>query len=420
MKTALNKVGFLMGCLMWVGLLAACGTSSDELTSHELAHRERSYTNELLPWYWHQIAYEDYRKMFPRNPSVASTDNALTRRLQMWSDAFYDIVAKEAPEFAEMAPRPRILVSLGPMNATVPGVPVKHLVRLEIEGRDEGQVGETAYLGSLSPDFDSRTLSILEACTAQKPCTEGKKPESVATFAEWLNSADSSCKFSVKDEHTLVTSEAKCPNLRGRQNQNFISADSILSFATGDFITVGTRLIQHAASEEEVVAVLAHEFSHYAKAHNSRLRQNDLYRYTFDDDQLLPDRPLPAPDGHGYYSKELEADEMALELLHRVGIGHKPFVSVLFKMLDYYSSIGGIPARDFNVSECKNAYEKGWKDPATGAEIKPPIGDAVRNHHGWCYRIWWIEHEMKAHEYKEEKRTIAPADWTELVNSITM
>jgi hypothetical protein len=182
-------------------------------------------------------------------------------------------------------------------------------------------------------------------------------------------------------------------------------------------------------SEDELVAVIAHELGHYYRAHVAGVRP---YNYCY---RISPEnhghRPIPDPSLDdlcgalrprinfsieeatkrqlGYYTIEQEADEIALEFLALAGIPPTAAVNAWFnlssKLNSRTTSKPAIP-----MDECLRLRQNNWLDEK-GQQIFVPVGDYRESHHSWCYRIRNLEAEIAAHKYVIQPRTIPVTNW---------
>jgi hypothetical protein len=110
--------------------------------------------------------------------------------------------------------------------------------------------------------------------------------------------------------------------------------------------------------------------------------------------------------GLGFYTTEQEADEIALELMSKIGV--PPGVAV-DKVLNMLKTFGG---DGIGWTECSMLRDHGWKD-ANGADVSVPVGDPSNAHHNLCFRAFNMTREINAHRYEPVARPSAPGgDWT--------
>ena len=101
-----------------------------------------------------------------------------------------------------------------------------------------------------------------------------------------------------------------------------------------------------------------------------------------------------ADDKHiGYYTEEQEADELALEILARLGLdvnaGVRAFLWALRESEATVGTDGSVPGV-LNAAECQKALSDGFKTFV-------PIGDYGDNHHSICFRVYNLYREIEAH-----------------------
>lgn len=108
----------------------------------------------------------------------------------------------------------------------------------------------------------------------------------------------------------------------------------------------------------------------------------------------------------GWYTAEQEADDIATEYLHYLGLnpiaGADAFLTIqqkLIKQLDDDTT-----NLSFGFNKCKQLYELDFS--ANGSDADVPVGDFIDDHHSICYRAFNIVSESAAHVYKSGKSSV--------------
>lgn len=125
----------------------------------------------------------------------------------------------------------------------------------------------------------------------------------------------------------------------------------------------------------------------------------------------------------GLYTVEQEADEIALELMTRVGYKAEDGINGWLDFLHAFEQISGraeaTETGDAGPVQCAAWLQEGFmQTDATGqrARVKMSLGSLADTHHGDCYRVYNLWRESKAHVYRSVP---APApmqpSWPELV-----
>ncbi len=103
----------------------------------------------------------------------------------------------------------------------------------------------------------------------------------------------------------------------------------------------------------------------------------------------------------GVYSKEQEADEMSVEILHEIGVDLKTavhlYLTLATKAQERFELYGidDYPHSEKLVS-CLALHENGWKTP-DGKPYFVNVGNYTDTHHSSCFRAYNLDREIKAH-----------------------
>jgi hypothetical protein len=220
---------------------------------------------------------------------------------------------------------------------------------------------------------------------------------------------------------------------------------SFVYYATSKWVTFTTAFIQKIEKEEHVVALMAHELGHYYRAHMTMPVDRVDFFYALEGD-TADGRPVPAPDyvaqtnavldklragkdsaadfepentlmstkRLGFYTVEQEADEIALELLWKIGIS--PTVGV--DMMLHWTAVDWVDPEDVPVDQCAAMRAKDFRDDK-GALISVPVGNISDPHHNFCFRVFNLTRELDEHHYTVgQPPAPPPGDWSQLFDAL--
>jgi hypothetical protein len=210
------------------------------------------------------------------------------------------------------------------------------------------------------------------------------------------------------------------------------TTSAIVTKAAPNRILLFSGLFRTLKSENELLAVLAHELAHFYRAHTAGVRRYDYcYEVTPKNHGHRP-KPDPKMDDlcgrlHprigfsveeatqrrlGVYTREQEADEITLELLALAGIPTTAAVEAWFSLSQ---ELGMSPETEpaIPMDECLQLRRRGWVD-SQGRDIFVPIGDYRDDHHSWCYRIRNIDKEIATHQYTILPRAFPKTNWKDI------
>jgi hypothetical protein len=225
-------------------------------------------------------------------------------------------------------------------------------------------------------------------------------------------------------------------------------ADAFSYYATAKHITFTSGYIMQLLDEDRVISTLAHELGHYYRSHANMPTDVVNYFYTLDDRHTQKPPPDPryieqtakaraklreggwggdwneenqlmAERNLGFYTIEQEADDIALELMSKVGVPPGVAVDKVLNMLKASdSSFGGEGEGAIRWAECAMLRESGFKD-AEGKPVSVPVGDPSNAHHNLCFRVFNMTREIAAHRYTVAERPTPPGEpWARLLTRL--
>jgi hypothetical protein len=421
------------------GALAACAepAPSGEAALTEANHTAGQPTSASHAWLWANESFEEYWRVgvFPfagGDRESLSPDHPVAMRLQFWVDRMDEALrATHGRELAN-APRPQIILQ----NTGVPGAWVAGLdVRWEVPTR---RVLTTPMPPVLDPNHRATALALkptgMLGTDSGATLPRSHESHQLDELVRFHNAAFGSCELSLEDQGRELLFGAGCtPNRRAVPERGHA-----FSFrATARHVMVSTALTRAFSSEDQMVAILAHELGHFYRSHLTM--PIDVLNYFYRLDQPAGGRPPPDPrfaaettaareklrseypsatqfetenrlmleNQLGFYTIEQEADELGLELLAQVGIPASAAVDMMLTtatLIDPAQEPGGIPA-----AECKALREAGWKDEG-GTAVTVPVGNPADAHHNTCFRVYNMTREIDAHRYALGERPTPPGD----------
>jgi hypothetical protein len=93
----------------------------------------------------------------------------------------------------------------------------------------------------------------------------------------------------------------------------------------------------------------------------------------------------------GYYTRELEADELGLEIFRRMGADPQVMIDAFLKLAEDDEAIGILPAYgEVTGKQCRRLAQDQWM-------VRPPIARFMDDHLSPCYRAFNIAAELRRH-----------------------
>jgi hypothetical protein len=402
--------------------LAACSVTGSEpdVSAQEAAHTASDVTLDTFPWIWANDTLEEMLPHAMPEEQFVPLEHPLSRRMAFWVDTLDAALRAQLPKEFSGVPSPKVILGADPFpNAFCRGIPVRWAIPARADYAEYAQPGQipTFFLMPTGAVMDLRFTGM---GTLDRPATA----ESIAQYVSAFNRDSASCKLSGRDGSIRFDVDCYTETLP------VLSATSFAFIATSRFITLSVGLLA-TLSEEEVVAVLAHELGHYYRGHNTLASDRLNYFYELGD-ASNGDVPTPAaaylaatntartkiqkaffgPVGYsrenalmkakhlGFYTSEQEADEMALELLARTGID--PAVGIRM-VLGNHAAVeklnpGAADPDAIDAATCAALAAKDFRDEA-GNEVSVPVGDLADPHHSFCFRAWNLARELRVHRY---------------------
>jgi hypothetical protein len=93
----------------------------------------------------------------------------------------------------------------------------------------------------------------------------------------------------------------------------------------------------------------------------------------------------------GYYTRELEADELGLEIFRRMGEDPQVMIDAFIKLAEDDDALGVLPAYgEVTGKQCRRLAQDQWSS-------RPPIARFMDDHLSPCYRAFNIAAELRRH-----------------------
>lgn len=415
--------------LVLVGMLAIELTNcqmvgkreSDSLVKHAVGDE----VSLIYPWMWHEMTFDEYSQLHT-GVAILSSDDKLTIRLQYWLDELYADFLKVNPDLSGVVPRPLVVVAAQTYNNAFSAVvPVRYPIPIHITDAAPAAGSENVFAAAITPLVLPTNpangkffLRKIPSCTSgEVNCVDAKKHiDDLAKYASWLNESVLPCKFSTGTA-SLTAALSDCV---GGVNPfaPATQADSLVGAATSNFILLGSAIIDLAVQEEEAVAILAHEFSHFTKSHTALMDLTKRFDYPYvENDANRLRKPVadytktPGP-GVGYYTFEQEADELMVERLARLGIDPAFGAVSMIHFLEFSERTVSTSAQTLNSQQCTAARNltPRWTD-SRGRLVKVPLGPLKDPHHSPCYRAYNMDQQIRVHAFPVKQITRPAFDW---------
>jgi len=108
----------------------------------------------------------------------------------------------------------------------------------------------------------------------------------------------------------------------------------------------------------------------------------------------------------GHYTYEQEADEISMELLASAGLDPREHVEAWLgftkALYDDPESRSSFDGDAIAFDECQKLFHDDWK--RDGQPVFIPLGAITDPHHGFCYRLFNLSREIRAHAYEPRGR----------------
>jgi hypothetical protein len=434
-----------LGLLAGLSVVACSVLSEDDAHTQEANHTEGDPTFAQHEWLWADETEEEFRKNAVENASswmgpadFLPLDHPMTVRLQYWIDRMDDVLRTQYPGKLKATPKPKLIVRISDTaNAWVSGFPVTVNMRVRVEGAlDAGPApdasSEAGADGGAAPPPVAESLmlrrnGVVETTGASTTFERSFDADQAVEFAKFFSENFARCRVTAEGEQFVFAESCASKNLRLRDGQK------LAYYTTAKYVTFTTGYIKQLMDEDRIISTLAHELGHFYRSHTNV--PTDVVNYFYPLDTPHAHKPPADPrymeqtakarqklrdgssgwndenglmreHGLGFYTTEQEADEIALELMSKIGV--PPGVAV-DKVLNMLKTFGG---DGIGWTECSMLRDHGWKD-ANGADVSVPVGDPSNAHHNLCFRAFNMTREINAHRYEPVARPSAPGgDWS--------
>lgn len=438
----------LIGC----SSLLACSALSDA-SSQEADHTAGEPTFAAHPWLWADESEDEYKRNAAatsswEEPEFLPMDHPMAQRLQFWVDRMDAALRAEFPKQLAATPQPRIIIrKTEDKNAWVSFIPVTWEIPARA-GADAGAAdvdGGDVDAAAPAPGKTVEAILLTDLGRISSLTREGfSRPFDEAKLGEltkFFNGGFEKCRLSVEGGEMVFGDDCVRRGLG--------AGDRAKKFAyntTARHITFTSAYILMLENEDRIVSTLAHELGHFYRSHANM--PSDVTNYFYAIDQKHAHKPKPAgeylaqtsktreklrsPDYYqdwaeenalmrdqnlGFYTDEQEADELALELLSKVGISGEIAMDKIFVMLKEFGTSGDDA---LGHDECSKLREAGWKG-ADGKVASVPVGDPSNAHHSLCFRAFNVAQEIEAHKYQLAERPTPPGgEWSALFDAFAV
>jgi Zn-dependent protease with chaperone function len=456
----------LAGLLVGPSLLACSAIAADTGTS-ESAHTEGDPTFAQYAWQWSDETEDEFRKNavntsgWDGEPEFVAMDHPMTQRLQYWVDQLDTALRAANPEALRATPKPHIIIRKSPEpNAWVSFMPVQWNVRtrhaggapdsdapIEVDAGGEADAsadGGAPVVAPAPPSVNDLFLLATGRVSSgdSKPFDRAHDATTLSQFIKFYNDGFAKCRLSTEGDVLVLGKECK-----RYSNVSADRAEHLAYYATSKYVTITTGYLLELLDEDRVISTIAHELGHFYRSHATMPSDAVNYFYTLDDANHAR---KPAPDPRsleqtlgvreklrgedswnldfseenklmveknlGFYTDEQEADEIALELMAKVGVPGGVMIDKLLvvqKANDGYTDTGVL-----KWAECAALRERGWRDEA-GKPVSVPVGNLADAHHSICFRAFNVSREINAHHYVTATRPTPPGDeWSTILSRL--
>jgi Zn-dependent protease with chaperone function len=461
----------ILAALIAVPSLIACSAIVDDTGTSESAHTEGDPTFAQYAWQWSDETEDEFRKNavntsgWDGEPEFVAMDHPMTQRLQYWVDQLDTALRAAHPEALRATPKPHLIIrkSAEP-NAWVSFMPVQWNVRTRHAGGApdsgapptpdsdsggggaEGEGGAPVEAGAPAappPAGDFFLLNTGRVSSGEaKPFERAYDAEKLSQFIKFHNDGFAKCRLSLEGDVVVLGQDCK-----RYSNVSADRAEHLAYYATAKYVTITTGYLLELLDEDRVISTIAHELGHFYRSHATMPSDAVNYFYTLDDANHAR---KPAPDPRsleqtlgvreklrgedswnldfseenklmteknlGFYTDEQEADEIALELMAKIGVPGGVMIDKLLvvqKANDGYTDTGVL-----KWAECAALRERGWRDEA-GKPVSVPVGNLADAHHSICFRAFNVSREINAHHYVTAARPSPPGDeWSTILTRL--
>jgi Zn-dependent protease with chaperone function len=435
LHTCLGMRAFVLSLGLAAGLSAiACSVLSDEdAATQEAAHTEGDPTFAQHEWLWADESEAEFKKNAVDNASgwmgpadFLALDHPITLRLQFWIDRMDDVLRTAYPDKLKATPKPKLIIRKSDTaNAWVTAMPVTWNVKTRVKGATIADAGDASVEADGASSLMLRRNGVVETTTASTTFERAFTADQGATFAKFFNDNFARCRMASEAEGFVFDEICGAKNLRVREGEK------LAYYATAKYVTFTTGYIRQLMDEDRIISTLAHELGHYYRSHTNV--PTDVVNYFYRLDTLHAHKPAPDPryieqtakarqklrDGSwdwneenalmrdhvvGFYTTEQEADEIALEVMTKIGVPAGVAVDKVLNMLKNSPGDNGI-----GWAECSMLRDLGWKD-AAGKDVSVPVGEPSNAHHNLCFRVFNMTREINAHRYEPARRPSPPGE----------
>lgn len=421
----------LLSFLLAGSSLLACNVLGDDAATQEAAHTAGDPTFAQHSWLWADESEEEFRR-HAEDSDFLPLDHPVTKRLQFWVDRMDDALRSESPEKLKATPRPRVIVEKSSTpNAWVTALPVAWSIRTRVAGHDDDAGGAAAPSERELLIRRNGAVDTAEDVALERSFSRAQ----LAELTRFYNENFSTCRLRVEGEELVFAETCRNDALLAR-------GDRFAYHATSKFITFTTGYILQLLDEDRIVSTLAHELGHFYRSHANM--PTDTVNYFYSLDERHAHKPPPDPrffeqtarvreklrgyafdwdeenelmktKNLGFYTHEQEADELALELMSKVGV--PPGVAI-DKVLNMLKNASESDPNAVKWADCAMLREHGWRD-ADGTPVSVPVGDPSRAHHNLCFRAFNMSREIAAHRYAVAERPAPPGEaWSRLLTQL--
>ena len=311
-----------MRLLTWIALtlvIGGCSAPTIQASgpSRRPAHTQNEPTRLDVPWQWVETPKDLQTLVFARYGVPFPDDHPFTIKVQNWINRIDTMMRKRFGDRLKNVPLPHAyVVDTKEVNAFQGVVPVCYDNPVDLPpGAGDGSSGPAPAVSlgfdltnGFIVDFRSAAGNYSVGTSADIHCVHRqlRTLSEAQDFAAWVGANYSTCKITAvagTDVPHLAMSPKCRPSIGDKLRHN--SAARLVVGAASNWIMVFGGLILTFQDENQAVFIIAHEMSHYYRAHTVAPRSQ--FQFYYDQSTVLPTAPRPRPPQDPTLAKKMEA-----------------------------------------------------------------------------------------------------------------
>ncbi len=440
--------------ILYITFLSSCVVRHEQ-PINQLTHKIGSPAIKGDSWGWYDVknkpAGQIVKNLYEEDNQrdIQDVFHPATEHLQSWLSLMDKTVREHFPNKLSHIPPP--FVRVGNFRAatavkTRVCIPSKIEV-LDLKNKEETSDKKNQELEETPPLYIGMDIYGYVFLSPSQVCITDKNYQPhLPKIVEHINKSHPRCKMKFQEDTLII--DYKC---LGPEPPPFKIVSSNFSLVLMSNLIIIPKTYLEYLDEKAVVATLAHELSHYYRAHYtlSNFGKEHFYIHQMKNPNH---RPIKDPTAEklgnsiisntynnprssklkelfleaqktklGYYTYEQEADDLSLEILALVGVNPQVSIDAYYQVLQI-ETVESNPLRQaiglFNAEECRQLHENNWLSPA--GQLVIPMGTYLDKHHSRCYNIFNLDRESKTHNYQIQplkKTFLSKSEWQKIIQS---